>query len=585
MSRCLTTEEFIKKAKSIHGDKFDYVNSTYINAKTKIEIKCKKHSNIFFQNSNNHFLSKFPCKECNLENKRLLFSSNIEEFKTYMIKKYGNTLSFEKAIYKNARTDIILVCKKHKLELKKAPYEFKISTCHMCSKENIDDVRSSKQIKLINEYVSSFGGKLISKKYVNNETDLKFKCKKGHVFFESWSDVKNSMRWCKECVPNRHIGETLTRMILEYLINCKLPSSYLKSMDGLQLDGYCKERKIAFEYQGYQHFSEVNHYHYSKNQFKAQIKRDSFKKELCKKNRITLIEIFEFKTIRKGRIEIFVNQVKKELDKLKINYTSKPFIPDLIRLYRGKESSLYISAKEIINNLDGEIQEYIGSNSKHSIICSKGHKAFRLLSVIKRNGYQCSVCQSDLKFNLINLKIESRGGILISRKLKKNQFSTMYSWICDKGHENKTKGQYLKDGTWCGTCQIENQTKDISKEKLTQIASNNTLSSKEKFDSLGVSMSLYYKLLKKHGIINQVKLQDRSSQDISKKAKGRLYQINTDTLEIIKTYPYLEAIKKDKSNSFSPENIRGCFKRNSKAYGYYWCREENYDLLIEKLKK
>lgn len=107
-------------------------------------------------------------------------------------------------------------------------------------------------------------------------------------------------------------------------------------------------------------------------------------------------------------------------------------------MYRGKESPLYIIAKEILNNLDGEIQMYICSNSNHAIICSKEHKTFRLLSVIKRNGYQCSVCENDLKFNLLNLKIECRGGILISRKLKKNLFSTMYSWICDKGHENKT---------------------------------------------------------------------------------------------------------------------------------------------------
>ena len=41
MSKVLTTSGFIKKAKSIHGDKFDYENSKYINAKTKIEIKCK----------------------------------------------------------------------------------------------------------------------------------------------------------------------------------------------------------------------------------------------------------------------------------------------------------------------------------------------------------------------------------------------------------------------------------------------------------------------------------------------------------------------------------------------------------------
>lgn len=586
--RVKTTNDFIKKAKLIHGNKFDYTNSKYVNAKTKIKIKCKKHSNVFYQLSNNHFLSKFPCKQCNIESKKILFSSNIDEFKSFMIEKYGDTLSFEKAVYVNSKTNIILICKKHKIEIEKEPYRYKISKispCNLCSKDRIKNKRSEEAIEIIKKYITPLGGKILSKSYINNETDLKFKCKKDHVFYESWNDVKNSMRWCKECAPNRFIGETLARMILEHLINCKMPSTYLKSMDGLQLDGYCNKKKIAFEYQGYQHFTKESHYHQTENQFKTQKKRDSLKKELCSENRIILVEIFQFKTIRKGRIEIFVNQVKKELDKFKINYTSKPFVPDLIRLYKGRDSSTFNRVRKIINNRGGEIQGYIGSNSKHNIICSKGHKTQRLLSVIERDGYQCSVCEIDFKFNMIKEKIESKGGILLSKKLKKNGFSEMYDWVCDKGHKNKTKGQYIKDGIWCRTCQIKNQTKTISKEKLIQIASDKSLSSKEKFNILGVSMSLYYKLLKKNGIINQVELQDRSIQDVSKKTKGRLYQINPENLEITKTYPYLEAVRNDKSNSFSPENIRGSFKRNSKAYGHYWCREENYDLLIEKLKK
>jgi len=586
MSKVLTTSGFIKKAKSIHGDKFDYENSKYINAKTKIEIKCKKHDYVFFQLSNQHYYSKFPCEICNIENKKKLFSSNLEDFKSSIINKYGDIFSFEKAYYSNARTDITLICKNHNIEITKSPYEFKISGCHLCSKDKKKELHSKNQIIEITKYVSKLGGKLISKDYVNNESNLKFECKEGHVFFESWSNVKNSLRWCKECSPNRYIGETLARMILEHLINCKMPSSFLKSMDGLQLDGYCSKKKIAFEYQGYQHFTKKSYFHETEKQYKTQVKRDLLKKQLCEKNGITLIEIIQFNTVRKGRIEIFVNQIKDELEKSNINYSHKPFFPDLEKLYKGRESSLYQKVNQIVSDSGGKIQNYIGSNSKHEIHCNKGHRTKRLLGGIAVTiGFNCSHCEKDFKFNLIKEKIESRGGILLSKKLKKNGFSEMYDWVCDKGHKNKSKGQSLKDGTWCRTCQIENQTKKISKVKLIQIASDKSLSSKEKLRHLGISMSLYYKLLKKHGIINQVELQDRTLQDVSKKTKGRLYQINPETLKIKKIYPYLEAVRKDKSNSFSPENIRGCFKRSSKAYGFYWCKEENYDSLIEKLKK
>jgi hypothetical protein len=39
----LTTEEFIAKAKAVHGDRYDYSKVEYVNASTKVCIICKKH--------------------------------------------------------------------------------------------------------------------------------------------------------------------------------------------------------------------------------------------------------------------------------------------------------------------------------------------------------------------------------------------------------------------------------------------------------------------------------------------------------------------------------------------------------------
>ena len=41
-SKPFTTEEYVEKAKLIHGDNYDYSLVEYKNAKTKIMIKCKK---------------------------------------------------------------------------------------------------------------------------------------------------------------------------------------------------------------------------------------------------------------------------------------------------------------------------------------------------------------------------------------------------------------------------------------------------------------------------------------------------------------------------------------------------------------
>ena len=40
MGRCLTTEEFIEKAKKLHGDKYDYSQTIYVRNRDKVIIIC-----------------------------------------------------------------------------------------------------------------------------------------------------------------------------------------------------------------------------------------------------------------------------------------------------------------------------------------------------------------------------------------------------------------------------------------------------------------------------------------------------------------------------------------------------------------
>jgi len=62
--RTLTKEEFIKKAKELHGDKYDYSKVTYVGAHTKIRIICHEHGE-FWQRPNDHTKGA-GCPKCNL---------------------------------------------------------------------------------------------------------------------------------------------------------------------------------------------------------------------------------------------------------------------------------------------------------------------------------------------------------------------------------------------------------------------------------------------------------------------------------------------------------------------------------------
>lgn len=58
----LTTEEFIKKAREVHGDRYDYSKVEYVDNKSKVCIICPEHGE-FWQNPANH-LKGHRCKEC-----------------------------------------------------------------------------------------------------------------------------------------------------------------------------------------------------------------------------------------------------------------------------------------------------------------------------------------------------------------------------------------------------------------------------------------------------------------------------------------------------------------------------------------
>ena len=63
--RCVSTkEEFVKKACEAHNDKYDYSNVDYMNAHTKVCIKCPEHGD-FCQTPDNH-LKGYGCSKCNL---------------------------------------------------------------------------------------------------------------------------------------------------------------------------------------------------------------------------------------------------------------------------------------------------------------------------------------------------------------------------------------------------------------------------------------------------------------------------------------------------------------------------------------
>jgi len=567
------TSWFKSKASEIHGDLFDYSIAEYVDAQTKIALRCKIHDHYFEQKANDHFKSKYPCKNCLSEARNDMHSDGLQGFHKKLVKKFGDTFDLGNSKYINARTKITIRCKECGEHKTSEPHSILIGRgCNSCFIQKTSLIRGKEKLKEINSLVEELGGRCISTKYTNNEAPLKFICKNGHEFQESWSDVQFSMRWCKECSPNRYIGETLSRMILEHYLETRLPSDYLTEMNGLQLDGYSSELKVAFEYQGYQHVTKDSHFHKDSSRYKAQVKRDQEKRELCLQNGITLIEISEFKSIKKSRIPKFVDQIVDVLKLLKIEYNNHPFEVDLERIYQGRDSRLYDDAHNLVIGLGFKIQAYIGSESEHEIVCDQGHKFKKLLSVIIKNGPTCPFCKEGKTFEMLGNMIHRRGGILNDSKLKPLGLSEFYNWSCERGHSNQTKGYYINNGNWCKQCQKITKTTNIPVRDLVEIANDYSLSSEEKAKKLGISVGNYYYKLRSHSILNNSRPQDRTKQNIQSKSKGKVYQVDPNSLKVLNVFSNLEAVKRFTSATFKPEGIRPALNKKKLAYGFLWYR-------------
>ena len=109
--RCSNTSDFIEKVKEIHGDRYDYSNTNYINCKIPIIIICKEHGE-FTQTPDGHFKGR-GCNTCGINDRKLKQTKSIEQFIQQSKNIHGDKYDYSKVEYKNCKIPIIIICKEH----------------------------------------------------------------------------------------------------------------------------------------------------------------------------------------------------------------------------------------------------------------------------------------------------------------------------------------------------------------------------------------------------------------------------------------------------------------------------------------
>lgn len=107
----LNTEEFIKRARRVHGNKYDYSKVTYINMYTRVIIICPIHGQ-FSQVPSEH-LRGYNCYKCGkLSMSRTLLCTQ-DEFISNAHTVHNYKFDYSQVIYIHCEKDVIIICPQH----------------------------------------------------------------------------------------------------------------------------------------------------------------------------------------------------------------------------------------------------------------------------------------------------------------------------------------------------------------------------------------------------------------------------------------------------------------------------------------
>lgn len=120
------TKLFINKSKNVHGDKYDYSLSVYVDSCSKIKIKCSIHG-IFEQKPSNH-LQGCGCIKCSIMKRKY----TTDEFIIKANEKHNGKYDYSKIKYENCYEPIIIICNKHGEFNQKPYYHLNGGNCPKC---------------------------------------------------------------------------------------------------------------------------------------------------------------------------------------------------------------------------------------------------------------------------------------------------------------------------------------------------------------------------------------------------------------------------------------------------------------------
>ncbi len=130
----LTTEIYVEKAKLVHGDVYDYSQTSYRGAREKLTVVCRRHGP-FQVMASAHTVGKNGCIRCMGEQFKTDRSKSRDQFIADAKAVHGDRYDYSDVDYNGALTKVKITCKEHGVFMQRPDVHIEQgSGCRKCSR-------------------------------------------------------------------------------------------------------------------------------------------------------------------------------------------------------------------------------------------------------------------------------------------------------------------------------------------------------------------------------------------------------------------------------------------------------------------
>lgn len=287
-------EEFLRKAKEVWGDRYTYEKSVYTSSKAKVIVTCRIHGD--FKTTAYGFLKGHGCPDCGVDVIKQKRRKPQDDFVAQCKSVHGDLYDYSQTIYKNKRTKVTIICRKHG-PFKQWPGGHILGQgCPSCKFEEASVRNAKGRERFIEDARKVHGTRYDYSQvvYINNKTNVIVICPDHGPFEVMPQDHIQKKNGCPKCQVSK--GETTIHVWLDahgikhdWHKPVRTPMAIGKRKKFVP-DFCIESANLIIEYNGEQHYHAKEKWG-GEEQLRWQQRRDAALREYCHQKKIRLLEI------------------------------------------------------------------------------------------------------------------------------------------------------------------------------------------------------------------------------------------------------------------------------------------------------